>query len=265
VGAQRARGGRRETGVPDAMEYLYPGVSLETLVEKDGPQPEGRVIQILRQVCDALAEAHAIGLIHRDIKPANIMLCERGGMCDVAKALDFGLVKYVGASSDQALTSVNTITGTPLYMTPEAIDSPELVDSRSDLYAVGAVAHFLLTGKPVFEGPSTVEVLAHHLHDPPVAPSERLGSVIDAELEGLILRCLAKDRADRPADAGALLAALEAGPAALVPPWTPDDARRWWETRAGACLDCERATKLGKPDPDCCSLEVDLAERMPAG
>jgi serine/threonine-protein kinase len=248
-----------------AMEFLLPGLSLQTLVDGDGPQPEARVIQILRQVCGALGEAHGIGLIHRDIKPANIMLCERGGVYDVVKVLDFGLVKEVGESSDQTLTGVNTITGTPLYMTPEAIESPELVDARSDLYAVGAVAYFLLTGKPVFEGRSTVEVLAHHLHDSPVAPSERLGRAIEPALERLILSCLSKDRADRPADAAALLAALDAGPAAHVPPWTPQDARAWWETRAGECLECESATKLGKPEPECCSVEVDLSGRLAAG
>jgi hypothetical protein len=248
-----------------AMEYLSPGLSLQTLVERDGPQPEGRVVQVLRQVCGALAEAHAIGLIHRDVKPANIMLCERGGMYDVVKVLDFGLVKQVGASGDQALTSAHAITGTPLYMTPEAVEAPEQVDARSDLYAVGAVAYFLLTGRPVFEGRSAVEVLAHHLHDAPILPSERLGRVIEPGLEALILRCLAKDRAHRPADASALLAALEAGPALHVPAWTPQDARGWWERRAGACLECERATKLGQPDPECCSLEVDLAERLIAG
>jgi serine/threonine-protein kinase len=245
-----------------AMEYLQPGLSLEALVELDGPQPEGRVVHILRQVCGALAEAHGIGLIHRDIKPANVMLCERGGLCDVAKVLDFGLVKDLAAPTEQALTSNATLTGTPLYMNPEAIESPELVDARSDLYALGAVAYFLLTGRPVFEGRSVVEVLAQHLHDPPVPPSELLGSPIDPQLEELVLRCLAKDREQRPGNAGALLAAIEAGPARHVPAWTRDDARAWWQDRAGICSEREVPGKSGAPDQRGRSLEVDLAGRL---
>ena len=135
-----------------AMEYLD-GMDLEELVELDGAQDPARVVHVLRQVCGALAEAHGVGLVHRDIKPANILLCERGGIPDTAKVVDFGLVKQLSTSGvGPGVSTVNNIMGTPLYLSPEAITSPEKVDARSDLYALGAVAYYLVTGKAVFEG-----------------------------------------------------------------------------------------------------------------
>jgi hypothetical protein len=244
-----------------AMEYL-PGLSLEALVKTDGPQPERRVVHVLRQVCGALAEAHAIGLIHRDIKPANIMLCERGGVYDVAKVLDFGLVKELDGGSDQQLTGIGTIAGTPLYLAPEAIQAPERVDARSDLYAVGAVAYFLVTGEQVFEGHSAVELMAHHLHTAPVRPSERAGREIDDGLERIILRCLAKDVDDRPADAGALVAELDSSLGVDVGVWTKEEAREWWETKAGACFECELAAKRDVEPVECCDMPVDVTGRV---
>src|SRR5215471_1077453 len=160
-----------------AMEYLD-GLNLYQLVEKDGPQPPARVAHILRQVCGALAEAHAVGLIHRDINPANIILSERGGMPDVAKVVDFGLVKSLepnGSGADVEATQANVLVGTPLYISPEAIKG-EALDGRSDLYALGAVGYFLLTGTHVFPAPNHVEVFAHHLHTAPESPSVRLGT-----------------------------------------------------------------------------------------
>ena len=158
-----------------AMEYLD-GLDLERLVRVDGPQPAGRIIHILAQVCGALAEAHDAGLIHRDVKPANIILTERGGMPDIPKVVDFGLVKQFATlgSADTAttvvgVTAANTIVGTPLYLSPEAITGRDL-DGRSDLYALGAVGYYLLTGEPVFSATSIVEVSAHHLHSVPVPP-----------------------------------------------------------------------------------------------
>ena len=178
-----------------AMEYLE-GLNLADLVERHGHLPTARVIHILRQVCAALAEAHAARLIHRDIKPANIILCERGGVADVAKVLDFGLVKTVDATSDvdgahAAVTNHNVLVGTPLYMSPESIKSPDKVTSLSDLYAVGAVAYYLLTGQPPFEGESVVEVCGHHLHSTPAPPSEHVP--VPEDLEKLVLQCLEKD------------------------------------------------------------------------
>ncbi len=209
-----------------AMEYLE-GLSLERLVADDGPQTPGRVVHVLQQVAGALAEAHALGLVHRDVKPANIVLCERGGVPDVAKVLDFGLVKDQALPGAASLTQSNTILGTPLYMAPEALTAPDRVGPRTDLYALGAVGYFLLTGAPVFTG-NTVEVLGHHLHTRAVRPSERLGRPLPGRLEEVILSCLEKDPERRPRDARALQdALLTAG----VPAWTEADARAWWAAR----------------------------------
>jgi serine/threonine-protein kinase len=212
-----------------AMEYLE-GISLETLVAEDGPQPPGRVVHVLRQVCGALVEAHGLGLVHRDIKPANVILCERGGVPDVAKVLDFGLVKDLALPGVAALTQSDVILGTPLYMAPEALVAPDRVGPRTDLYGLGAVGFFLLTGSPVFTGQNTVEVLAHHLHTRPARPSERLGRPLPPSLEDLVLGCLEKDPDRRPRDARALLDALDG--ALGVEPWTEANARAWWTARA---------------------------------
>src|SRR5262249_20066548 len=150
------------------------GVNLDKLVRRHGPLPPGRIVHILRQVAGSLSEAHGIVLIHRDIKPANIILVpEHGGALDVAKVVDFGLVRDLDETT--GLTNDNIVRGTPDYMSPEAIRTPDSVDARSDLYALGAVAYLLLTGRVVFEGRTVVEVCDHHLHAKPVAPAERLG------------------------------------------------------------------------------------------
>jgi serine/threonine-protein kinase len=208
-----------------AMEYLE-GVSLDALVAGDGPTPPGRVVHILMQVAESLAEAHGAGLVHRDVKPANIMLCERGGIPDFIKVLDFGLVKQIDASpEDTRLTSTTAITGTPLYMAPEAITSGA-VDGRTDIYALGGVAYFLLTGTPPFSARTVMEICGHHLHSPVVPPGQRLGSPLPPALEALVLRCLAKDPAQRFDTAQALHAALVACKAEA--PWGRADARAWW-------------------------------------
>jgi serine/threonine-protein kinase len=214
-----------------AMELLD-GLTLEELVRRHGPLPPGRVVHVLCQAASALAEAHALGLIHRDIKPANLVLCERGGLADTLKIVDFGLVKSITPGSDPALTRENSITGTPLYMAPEAITDPNTVDERVDLYALGAVGYFLLTGSPPFEAKTVVEICGHHLHSTPAAPSQRLGAPIPRELEALILACLSKDKNDRPASAQALEEAL--AECARTSPWTAAEARAFWrEFRAG--------------------------------
>jgi eukaryotic-like serine/threonine-protein kinase len=209
------------------MEYLD-GVDLETLVQESGPVAPGRAVRILRQICAALAEAHGIGLIHRDIKPANVLLCERGGLPDIAKVLDFGLVKdLTDGSSD--LTNENVLRGTPQYMAPEAIRDAGSADPRSDLYAVGAVGYFLLTGTPVFSGKSPLETIHHHLQTEPEPLSRRLGRPVPPELEALILRCLSKDPEQRPETAAALARAL--GACQGVPTWDEGEARGWWLER----------------------------------
>jgi serine/threonine-protein kinase len=207
-----------------AMEYLD-GLTLEQLIEMDGPQPAGRVIYLLSQVAHALAEAHGRGLIHRDIKPANIVVCNRGGAADMAKVVDFGLVKDL-QSPEPSLSAAEVITGTPLYMAPETISSPDEVDARVDLYALGAVGYFLLTGTTVFEGKTTVEVCSHHLLSAPIPPSIRGASEVAADLESVILRCLEKEPADRYQDAAALRGALQSCSAASD--WGLEQALAWW-------------------------------------
>ena len=239
-----------------AMEYLD-GLDLEKLVALDGPQPPARVIHVLKQVAGALSEAHHAGLIHRDIKPANVILCERGGLADFAKVVDFGLVKDVSqGGAAETTTSGAVITGTPLYMSPESIVSPEKVDGRSDLYAVGAVAYFMLTGAPVFEAPTLLEVCARHLHGDVVPPSKRADRAIDPTFEALILACLAKSPDDRPKTADALHAALDA---LAVPPWTADQASDWWSDRGARW----RARRSGAQpaSPFERTVDVDLARR----
>jgi hypothetical protein len=208
-----------------AMEFLD-GIDLQSLVERYGPQPVPRVIHILDQVCGSLYEAHSMGLVHRDIKPANIMLNRRGGQPDVVKVLDFGLVKALDDQRQAGLTQQASLTGTPLYMSPEAIQMPNSVDSRSDLYAVGAVGYFLLTGRPVFEAENVVDLCQKHVATPPIPPSERARTPIPAELESALLACLEKSRAKRPQTARDL--ALLIARCAEATQWSIEDADAWW-------------------------------------
>lgn len=170
------------------------------------------------------------GLVHRDIKPANIVLSERGGILDFATILDFGLAREIDRPKDAGATSDGKIIGTPLYLAPESILSADAADARSDIYALGAVAYFMLTAETVFGGASVVEVCSHHLHSPVVPPSRRSSRAVPSDLEALVLRCLAKSPADRPSSAKALeseLAALE------VEAWTATDASAWWDEHRG--------------------------------
>ncbi len=208
-----------------AMEYLE-GCTLAELVQRHGALPPARVAHILVQVCGSLGEAHRRGLIHRDIKPQNIALCRRGGMADVAKVLDFGLVKDT-AETDVQLTAAHQLSGTPLYMPPERLRDPTHVDPGVDVYALGAVAYYLLTGSTVFEGASLIEVVDHVLNDAPLPPSERTRVPLPAALERLVLDCLSKRSADRPASVDAIIDRLEAMQG--LGSWTQCDAREWWE------------------------------------
>jgi eukaryotic-like serine/threonine-protein kinase len=243
-----------------AMEYLD-GIDLEELVKRDGPQAPGCVVQILEQIAGALAEAHGAGLIHRDVKPANVLLCERGGAPGVVKVVDFGLVKQSGneTPTNPALSTVNAIMGTPLYLSPEAIVSPATIDARSDLYALGAVGYFLLTGKPVFEAETVVEVCGHHLHTEPIAPSERLGRSLPSELEALVLACLQKKPEQRPESATELAARLHALPCRND--WTPETASAWWRRvrTAAASRFPEARPKRDSPDR---TLAIEWADRV---
>ncbi|HET6333575.1 MAG TPA: serine/threonine-protein kinase [Polyangiales bacterium] len=225
-----------------AMEYVD-GCDLQTLVERDGPQDPARVARVLAQLASALSEAHRTGLIHRDIKPANVMLCERGGVADVVKVLDFGLIKEIdgGRGADTEADSERLV-GTPLYMSPEALTEPNSVDARSDLYAVGALGYFLLTGQPPFAGRTVLEVCSHHLRSTPMTPSERLGAELPQELEALILACLAKSPEDRPESAAALERAL----LDFAASWTQERAERWWYVRDARHSAIERIENLAR-------------------
>lgn len=208
-----------------AMEFLD-GIDLEKLVRQYGPQSEGRVIHILKQICGSLFEAHSLGLVHRDIKPANIMLNRRGGEPDVVKVLDFGLVKALDDEKQASTTAANSLTGTPLYMAPESIQAPNTVDARSDLYAVGAVGYFLLTGHPVFDSSNLIELCQQHVEKIPMSPSQRAGRTISSELEHAILTCLEKSRSKRPSTARDLSKLLDRCP--TISDWSVDDADAWW-------------------------------------
>ncbi len=206
-----------------AMEYLD-GISLQTLVEKTGPVPEERVIHILKQACGSLAEAHSNGLIHRDIKPANIMLCNRGGEFDVVKVLDFGIVQSITENEDSPQQS--EVLGTPAYMPPESLLAGSSLDGRSDLYSLALVAFFLLTGKDPFNRDSMEKTIDAQINETPIALSVILGDKISADLDQLILKCLEKDMAQRPANARSLYDSLDR--CQLSQNWTRNRAEEWW-------------------------------------
>jgi serine/threonine-protein kinase len=234
-----------------AMEYLE-GLTLDELVDADGPQAPGRTVHILRQVLGALAEAHGIGFVHRDIKPGNIILCERGGLSDVAKVLDFGLVKDLQAPG--AMTQDATLVGTPLYLAPEAIRSPS-ADARADIYSLGAVAYFLLTGQTVFDGQTVVEICGHHLHTPPTPPSVRLGHRLPGDLEAWVLACLEKDPSGRPRSASAAAARLDR--CTIAEEWTAEAGRAWWAAKGRALA----ATRRTGASPSVATLSRPVVRR----
>jgi serine/threonine-protein kinase len=242
---------------PDGVFYyameLLDGATLDEIVRVDGPQPAGRVLKVLVELTSALEEAHDIGLIHRDIKPSNVMVCSQGGKPDVAKLLDFGLVKEVDQEGDVELTKESALTGTPQYMCPEALTSPDDVDARGDLYALGAVGYFMLTGKPVFEGSTLVEVCSHHLHSEPEPPSKKLGTPLPDDVEALLLDCLHKEPADRPESAAELSKRLQA--CESMGEWTEPMARDWWD-RHGESV---RTVHEERGDSSTMAIAIDLA------
>ncbi len=213
-----------------AMEYLK-GVNLEVLVRLCGPQPAARVVYILQQACGALSEAHRNGLIHRDIKPANIMLCERGGVYDVVKVLDYGLVQEDHESALHSDES-GTIIGTPLYLAPELISRASAFSPQSDIYALGGLAYYLLAGCNVFEGTSAVEICAMHLHDDPIPPSQATTRRIPIDLEAVVMACLRKPPTGRPSCAEELSDRLAA--CRDHGGWNQAQARQWWSENGDA-------------------------------
>lgn len=206
------------------MEYL-PGMNLGEIVRRFGPMPPSRAIHLVRQACDALQEAHDVGLLHRDLKPANLFAAVRGGFYDVAKLLDFGLAKPLTNLESASLTADGTITGSPLYMSPEQATGDREPDARSDIYALGAVLYFLVTSRPPFEDEKPIRVLIAHAHEQ-VTPPSRWREDLPIDLESVIMRCLAKNPEDRYQSAAELSAALEDCESSGF--WTREDARRWW-------------------------------------
>jgi len=214
---------------PDGVFYyameLLTGLNLHQLVEEFGPQPEGRVINILTQICNSLAEAHGQQLVHRDIKPSNVIISDRAGVPDYVKVLDFGLVREYSATGE--LRDDHEMVGTPWFMSPEAIQNPAASDPRSDLYSVGGLAYYLLTAHHVFEHESAEEVIQDQLSRAPAPPSSVTTNPISAEMDAIILRCLEKNPDDRPQSALELAALLMTSPHAHDS--TPEDRATWWQ------------------------------------
>jgi eukaryotic-like serine/threonine-protein kinase len=230
--------GRTSEGTFYYVMELLDGLDLESLVKRFGPLPPARAIHLLEQVCSSLAEAHAAGMIHRDIKPANIYLCRLGLEHDWVKVLDFGLVAKAkgctsctkeGAADPGRLTAANTIVGTPSFMAPEMAEGRPDIDGRADLYALGCVAYWLLTGTLVFSGPdkTPMKILMDHVGTPPEPPSKRLGKPLPADLEAVVLRCLEKDPRSRPPSASELARLLRE--CSVEGTWSESEARRWWQ------------------------------------
>jgi serine/threonine-protein kinase len=214
------------------MELLE-GMDLDTLVHRFGPVPAERAIHLLLQVCASLADAHQNGLVHRDIKPANVVVSRIGSAWDFVKVLDFGLVKLGSAQrgdDNLQLTADDDVSGTPAFIAPEVVLGVKATDHRVDIYSLGCVAYWLVTGKLVFEGPGAVKVMADHLHAAPAPPSSRTDLPIPPELDALILECLEKDPVKRPASATALQSRLQA--IRLATPWTNEQAESWWGLHA---------------------------------
>jgi serine/threonine-protein kinase len=214
-----------------AMEYL-PSLSLDELVRRYGPLPPERVVFLLRQVCSALREAHGVGLVHRDIKPGNILTCASGGLHDMVKLLDFGLVRLQAANAlpGHRLTELGVSAGTPAFMSPEQASGAADVDARTDIYSLGTVAYFLLTGRPPFVEATSVQTMAAHLTTA-VTPPGMLQPGVPADLEEIVLRCLEKDPAQRFRDVASVEEALSNTSCSVG--WSSRAAAEWWSNKPG--------------------------------
>jgi len=233
-----------------AMELLN-GLDAETLVKRHGPQPAERVVYLLRQACESLAEAHHRHLVHRDIKPANLLLCALGLEVDFVKVLDFGLVHDL--DRDTRLTIEGSVSGTPAYLAPESA-AHNRFDMRSDIYALACVAYWLLTGTVVFDGDTAAAVMTAHIRDRPEPPSWRTELAIPLELEDIILSCLAKDPDERPQTVEELSRRLAAVP--LERRWSQARAERWWKAHVPSLL--------AKSRVGCDDIEVGQLRRRPS-
>ncbi len=212
-----------------AMEYLE-GLDLDRMVKDHGPLTPERVVYLLRQVCGSLSEAHARGIVHRDIKPSNIFVTNRGGLFDFVKVLDFGLARKVATADDSGLTKTGMVFGTPRYIAPETVSGAQLADARSDLYNVGGVAYWVLTGQPLFPGASSLELIIDHVKTVPSRPKDVSKQAIPEALDAIVMKLLEKDPNDRFQTAAELIAALQAVP--LAQPWSQERAREWWSRHA---------------------------------
>jgi serine/threonine protein kinase len=208
---------------------LLDGIDLQTLVERFGPQPAGRVAKLLVEACDSLEEAHRQGLVHRDVKPTNIFLCRLGLNYDFTKVLDFGLVKNIFADNNTSMMTMDgQATGTPAYMAPEVAMGQSNIDQRADIYGLGCVAYYLLTGQMVFNEPTPTALALAHVQKPPIPPTQRVELPIPSSLERVVLQCLEKDPEKRPRSAQEVARLIEA--IKDIPDWTRDHAYRWWRT-----------------------------------
>jgi serine/threonine protein kinase len=218
------------------MEYL-PGHNIGEIVEGYGVIPAGRAVYLLDQVCAALSEAHGIGLVHRDIKPANIFVAYRGGVCDVIKLLDFGLAKPTMEANENAqLTMAGTVTGSPLFMSPEQASGDDAIDARSDIYSLGAVMYYMLTDQPPFTGDNPLKVMIAHASQE-VVPPRNINADIPAELEEIVLRCLEKDPDHRFQTVADLRSALR--DVMIEDVWSSELAAEWW-----SCNGCPERKKM---------------------
>jgi eukaryotic-like serine/threonine-protein kinase len=237
--------GTTEAGVFYYVMELLAGRDLESLVREFGPVPADRTLYLLRQVCHSLADAHARGLVHRDIKPANIYVCRMGLDYDFVKVLDFGLVKFADRTSIQQtlLTAEHVTTGTPAYMAPEIILGEGEIDRRADVYALGCVAYYLLTGQLVFEADTPMKMFLAHVQSKPVPPSERVEVYIPPELDAMVLACLEKDPRRRPQDAEQVFRMAQE--CRTCETWNNEVARHWWEKHL---LELTRPLSLPGPE-----------------
>lgn len=239
--------GITEDGTFYYVMELLDGIGLDTLVERFGPQPAARVAYILLQVCESLAEAHRSQLTHRDIKPGNILLCRHGLKRDFAKVVDFGLVKSTsGLGGDVGATHAAAIVGTPAFMPPEVAESSTALDARSDLYALGCVAYWLLTGTLVFDERTPMAMVLAHVRSPVEPPSSRSELPIPADLERVVMACLSKDPAGRPQSAEALAALLR--DCVFDDPWSDERAAEWWNVHSPTTL-ANTSQRATRPDP----------------
>jgi hypothetical protein len=225
--------GLTDDGCFFSVMELLDGFALDDMVERWGPMASARTVHVLLGVCRSLREAHRLGLVHRDIKPGNIFLCRSGTEVDHVKVLDFGLVKEM-TRADASVTQTGFITGTPGFMAPEMALGKKEIDGRTDLYSLGCVGYFLLTGATVFDGKTPMEIIMDHARTPPPRPSEKSGISIPEGLEDLLMDCLAKEPKDRPESAREVERRLWA--LYLPEIWTPDMAERWWAEHASPLL-----------------------------